>query len=590
MARIYVSSTLADLKDERQAVLDWIRQRHDDPVHSYVADTDTVRASCIADVAGCDVYVLLIAWRYGTVADGPNPHGRSITELEYEAALEQAAGMGLRVVVILVEYVGDPRFTDLRNKDAYNKLLDFRDRVTKAHRPAQIERPEQLIPALEAALAAAAPRDPWADPEVQRVIVRLNREAGEHSERIEALQRENAQLREQLAAAVARTLAAGDAAGASAEQASAAAALRAGDAGPAQELLRQDEQQALAGAAAATSPEAERAARVEAATLARERGALAMASDVAAAYSAFQSATQNDPADLWGWFLLGDMAIALGDLAAAEAALASGQRLAAERAGADASDDALRDLSVSHERIGNVRVAQGDGPAALAAFEASLAIRERLAARDPANTQWQRDLSVSHGKIGDVRVAQGDLPAALAAFDASLAIDERLAALDPANTQWQRDLSVSHNRIGDVRVAQGDLPAALAAYEASLAIDERLAALDPANTEWQRDLSVSHNKIGDVRVAQGDLPAALAAFEASLAIRGRLAARDPAHAGWQVDLAVSCSKLGTCAALPEDARRRHLRRGLEILEALAAAGRLAPNRDWRDWFREQLEV
>ena len=43
-----------------------------------------------------------------------------------------------------------------------------------------------------------------------------------------------------------------------------------------------------------------------------------------------------------------------------------------------------------------------------------------LAARDPANTQWQRDLSVSHDRIGDVLVAQGDGPGALAAFRTGL--------------------------------------------------------------------------------------------------------------------------------------------------------------------------
>jgi hypothetical protein len=89
-----------------------------------------------------------------------------------------------------------------------------------------------------------------------------------------------------------------------------------------------------------------------------------------------------------------------------------------------------------------------------------LAIAEALAGRDAANTQWERDLSVSHNRIGDVLVAQGDLVAALTAFRKSLAIAEALAGRDAANTQWQRDLSISHNRIGDVRVAQGDLGAA----------------------------------------------------------------------------------------------------------------------------------
>ena len=45
-------------------------------------------------------------------------------------------------------------------------------------------------------------------------------------------------------------------------------------------------------------------------------------------------------------------------------------------------------------------VAQGDGPAALAAYRKSLAIGEALAARDPANASWAVDISVSCAKLG----------------------------------------------------------------------------------------------------------------------------------------------------------------------------------------------
>jgi tetratricopeptide (TPR) repeat protein len=107
----------------------------------------------------------------------------------------------------------------------------------------------------------------------------------------------------------------------------------------------------------------------------------------------------------------------------------------------------------------------------------------------------QRDLSVSHNKIGDVRRALGDLAGALESYEADLAIAERLAAADPGNSEWQRDLSVSHDKIGNVRVAQGNLAGAFESYEASLAIRERLAAADPGNSEWQRDLIVSHQKL-----------------------------------------------------------------------------------------------
>ena len=47
---------------------------------------------------------------------------------------------------------------------------------------------------------------------------------------------------------------------------------------------------------------------------------------------------------------------------------------------------------------------------------------QRLADTDPTNTEWQRDLSVSHDKLGDVAVAAGDLTAARTAYQAGLNI------------------------------------------------------------------------------------------------------------------------------------------------------------------------
>ena len=112
----------------------------------------------------------------------------------------------------------------------------------------------------------------------------------------------------------------------------------------------------------------------------------------------------------------------------------------------------MRDLSVSRNRIGNVLVAQRDAPAAADAYRAGLAIVEALAARDPANTEWQRDLSISHNKIGNVLVAHGDRSAASDAFTGSdLAIAEALAArYDPANALWQTDLAFSCAKLGSL--------------------------------------------------------------------------------------------------------------------------------------------
>jgi len=64
MARVYVSSTIVDLRQERDAVLEWLRAARHQAVDSYLPDSETVRDSCLEDVDGCDVYVLIAGHRY----------------------------------------------------------------------------------------------------------------------------------------------------------------------------------------------------------------------------------------------------------------------------------------------------------------------------------------------------------------------------------------------------------------------------------------------------------------------------------------------------------------------------------------------
>jgi tetratricopeptide (TPR) repeat protein len=283
--------------------------------------------------------------------------------------------------------------------------------------------------------------------------------------------------------------------------------------------------------------EEEAARRARLLPLLKERGAIErLAFDHAAAMVTFGEITRLAPDDMWPWIELGEEWLTTGSLANALDCFLSAQ------AAADRNGD-QRDLSTSHNKIGNVLEAQGDLVGALAAYRTCLAIRDTLASRDASNTLWQRDLCISNVKLGDVLVAQGDLPGALAAYHTGLAIMEPLAARDAGNTQWQRDLSVSQEKIGNVLVAQGDLPGALAAYRTGLGIMETLAARDAGNMGWQRDLSVSHEKIGDVLVAQGDLPGALSAFRKDLEIAETLAARDAGNTDWQRDRSISLGRV-----------------------------------------------
>ena len=269
---------------------------------------------------------------------------------------------------------------------------------------------------------------------------------------------------------------------------------------------------------------------------------------------------------------IGDVLVAEGKLEEARKAYEAGLGIAKRLAKADPKNSEWqRDLSVSHNRIGDVLVAEGKLAEARKAHEAGLGIRERLAEADPRNSAWQRDLSVSHNKIGDVLRAEGKLEEARKAYEAGLGIAKRLAKADPKNSAWQRDLSVSHDKIGDVLVAEGKRAEARKAYERGLGIAKRLAEADPKNSEWQRDLSVCHNKIGDVLVAEGKLAEARKAYEAGLGIAKRLAEADPKNSEWQADLAVSHGKLGLLGST--DAAG-HFKTALNILRPLAADNRL----------------
>ena len=212
---------------------------------------------------------------------------------------------------------------------------------------------------------------------------------------------------------------------------------------------------------------------------------------------------------------------------------------------ADPKDRAARrEHSVGLNRVGDALTAAGDGPGALAAYRAGMAIAQSLAASDPGNTEWRRDLSVSHENVGDALTAAGDGPGALAAYRAGMAIRESLAASDPGNAQWRRDLSVSHIKVGDALTAAGDGPGALAAYRAGMAIAQSLAASDPGNAQWQHDLSISHIKIGACLASNGDIESAVDELRKGRKIIQRLVKLDPGNALWKRHLEVLDSVLG----------------------------------------------
>ena len=174
MATVYVSSTVADLAEERRAVLDWLRLARHQAVDSYLPDSDTVRDSCLEDVAACDLYVLIAGHRYGFQPPDDNPEGLSITHLEFRRAGE----CGIPRVALLRTSIPDVRTSDLQDPVRAPLVLGFRNEVASQVRAAEFSDLKGLIQGLstglQGELAKLDKRDQvQADPEGAGLALRL---------------------------------------------------------------------------------------------------------------------------------------------------------------------------------------------------------------------------------------------------------------------------------------------------------------------------------------------------------------------------------------------------------------------------------
>jgi hypothetical protein len=169
--KVYVSSTIADLTGERRAVLDWLRLARLLAVDSYLPDSDTVRDSCLEDVAGCDLYVLIAGHRYGFQPPQDNPEGLSITQLEFRRAGE----CGIPRVALLRTSIPDVSLSDLADPQRLALVSAFRAEVAREVRPAEFSDEGGLIRGLSTGIGAALAKleQRPAGPATARTVLRL---------------------------------------------------------------------------------------------------------------------------------------------------------------------------------------------------------------------------------------------------------------------------------------------------------------------------------------------------------------------------------------------------------------------------------
>ena len=129
---IYVSSTFVDLEKHRAALKSALEKAQYDVecMEKYPAFDDRPLDKCLADVARADVYVLILAHRYGFRPKEGNPERKSITQLEYEEALRHD-GKSRLVFTVHPSHRWNQKWRD-EGKDARD-LEAFRAAVEERH-------------------------------------------------------------------------------------------------------------------------------------------------------------------------------------------------------------------------------------------------------------------------------------------------------------------------------------------------------------------------------------------------------------------------------------------------------------------------
>jgi tetratricopeptide (TPR) repeat protein len=229
----------------------------------------------------------------------------------------------------------------------------------------------------------------------------------------------------------------------------------------------------------------------------------------------------------------------IGETTDAYAAADRARQLYADLVQADPGSARRRNgLAISYSRLGNALMRQSKYADALAAYEQDRDLTQQLVAADPANAEWQDNLSTANEKIGDALTQQGrmepaKLASALDAYQAALAIRQKLNARDQVTDAWRFGLAVAYSKVGGALNFQRKSAEALTSYRNALPILLQLTTAQPGNSEWQNELAVLYGKIGEASLAQRSNAEALDAFQNCLAVLQRLLAHDPENGEWQ---------------------------------------------------------
>ncbi len=296
----------------------------------------------------------------------------------------------------------------------------------------------------------------------------------------------------------------------------------------------------------------------------------------------------------------GEVAMALGHYGRAERVLLEAKEVRVELLNQfPESLQRKRDLSVAAERLGDVRVLQGNLDGAEKDYRECLDLRDvgsdqlTVSGNDYRNDDRNegiagyrsvRDSAVAQLKLSDVLARKGRFPESQEAANAGLGQFRALADLNPGDFRAKRDLGGALLQCGDLsrhegkpedalkyyqegasllgefvsraprsdtlirqnysacltRLAewyadQGESGRATEYFEEALPMVEELARLDPENLDWTRNLALLHSRRGELQLAMGQLESSEGYFRKSVDLFERLTEHEEPQPVWLDD-------------------------------------------------------
>lgn len=164
MAKLYISATRRDLAAECQAVKEWLLNDGHMPMDSYGPDPNPILESCLADIDGCDLFLMILGHYYGDRPAIGNPENLSYTHLEFRHALAK----GIPRFVFKRTTISIPTESALFDPNEPASVKAFHEEVDANVRTARFADTTELLDKLRSVLehqglapGAAAVREPF---------------------------------------------------------------------------------------------------------------------------------------------------------------------------------------------------------------------------------------------------------------------------------------------------------------------------------------------------------------------------------------------------------------------------------------------